>query len=198
MRLRGALCAFLVLCLGSAGLWAGTDGLRAFTSEQARRLAVQRTPRPVPHAVLQDQDGRSFSLDDYRGRKLLVDFVYTRCRSICGALGAGFQRLSQDLAPAPDATMLVTISFDPQADTPAALMRYAQRYGADSRVWRIARPQDEATLAALLRTFEVVVVRNAYGEYQHNAALHLVDESGRLTRIFGYDELERAAEALER
>lgn len=194
--MRNTLFTFLVLCLGSAGLWAGTDGLRAFTSEQARRLAVQSTPRPLPHAVLQDQDGRTFDLDEYRGRKLLVDFVYTRCRSICGVLGAGFQRLSHDLPPAPDAPMLLTISFDPQADTPAALKRYAQRYRADPRVWRFARPQDEASLAALLRTFEVVVVADRYGELQHNAALHLVDETGRLTRIFGYDELELAAEAL--
>ncbi len=198
MMLRSALCALLVLCLGSAGLWAGTDGLRAFTSEQARRLAVQRTPRPVPQAVLEDQDGRGFSLDDYRGRKVLVDFVYTRCRSICGALGAAFQRLSHDLPPASDGAMLLTISFDPQADTPAALKRYAQRYHADSKVWRIARPQDEATLAALLRTFEVVVVPDAYGEFQHNAALHLVDEDGRLMRIFAYDQLEQTAEALQR
>jgi protein SCO1/2 len=198
MTLRSALCALLVLYLGSAGLWTGTDGLRAFTSEQARRLAVQRTPRPVPDAGLQDQGGRTFNLSDYRGRKLLVDFVYTRCRSICGALGAGFQQLSHDLPRAPDAAMLLTISFDPQADTPAALERYAQRFGADATVWRIARPQDEATLAALLRTFEVVVLPDAYGEFQHNAALHLVDEGGRLVRIFGYDELERAAEALQR
>jgi protein SCO1/2 len=159
---------------------------------------VQRAPRPVPQAVLQDQDGRGFSLADYRGRKVLVDFVYTRCRSICGALGAAFQRLSHDLPPAPDGAMLLTISFDPQADTPAALKRYAQRYQADSKVWRVARPQDEATLTALLRTFEVVVVPDAYGQFQHNAALHLVDEDGRLTRIFAYDELEQAAEALQR
>jgi protein SCO1/2 len=194
--MRTTLSAFLVLCLGSAGLWAGTDGLRAFTSEQARRLAVQRAPRLLPHAVLQDQDGHTFTLGEYRGRKLLVDFVYTRCQSICGVLGAGFQRLSHDLPPAPHAAMLLTISFDPQADTPAALKRYADRYRADAKVWRLARPQDEATLAALLSTFEVVVVPDAYGEFQHNAALHLIDESGRFTRIFGYDELQRAAEAL--
>jgi len=193
--MRNTISTFLVLCLGSVGLWAGTDGLRAFTSEQARRLAVHKAPRPLPQAVLQDQDGRNFSLDEYRGKKLLVDFVYTRCQSICGVLGAGFQRLSRDLPLAPDAKLL-SISFDPQADTPAALKRYAERYHADAKVWRLARPQDEATLAALLRTFEVVVVPDAFGEFQHNAALHLVDESGRLTRIFGYDELERAAEAL--
>lgn len=198
MTVRSAILAFLVLCLGSAGLWAGTDGFQAFTSEQARRLAVQRTPRPVPPAVLQDQDGRTFSLAEYRGRRVLVDFVYTRCRSICGVLGAGFQRLSHDLPPAPDAAMLLSISFDPQADTPEALKRYAERYRAEASVWRIARPQDEATLAALLGTFEVVVVPDGYGEFQHNAALHLVDEGGRLIRIFGYDELERAAEALQR
>jgi protein SCO1/2 len=127
---------------------------------------------------------------------VLVDFVYTRCRSICSALGTGFQRLSHDLPPSEAG--LLTISFDPQADTPAALKRYAERYRADPKVWRLARPQDEAALAALLHAFEVVVVPDTYGEFQHNAALHLIDESGRLTRIYDYDELERAAEALGR
>jgi protein SCO1/2 len=195
--MREVIGTLLVLCLGSTALWAGTDGFRAFTSEQARRLAVQKAPRALPPAVLEDQDGATFSLANYRGRKLLVDFVYTRCRSICAALSAGFQTLSQRI-PADDATgpVLLSVTLDPDNDTRAKLKAYADRYGADPKVWRFARVDDEASLAALLRTFDVVVIADTSGEFQHNAALHLVDERGRLAHIFGYDELDQAGEAL--
>lgn len=187
--MRSLLSALAVLCFGSATLWAATDGLRAFTSEQARRLAVEESPRPVPTAVLEDQDGVAFSLAEYRGRRLLVDFIYTRCRTICTALGASFARLSNDLAAhGPDGPVLLSISFDPDVDTVAQLRAYADLYHADGKIWRIARVPSKEALAAMLTTFEVVVIPDALGGFQHNAAIHLVDDSGRLARIFGYEE----------
>ena len=191
--MRSILCALVVLCLGSAALWAGTDGLRAFTSEQARRLAVQSAPRSLPAAMLEDQNGNAFSLAEYRGRTLLIDFIYTRCRTVCSALGAGFQRLSGQIAErGPDGPVLLSISFDPDTDTAPTLKAYADLYHADGKLWRIARVADKKALAKLLRTFEVVVIPDVLGEFQHNAAIHLVDEYGQLTRIFGYDEAELA------
>jgi protein SCO1/2 len=71
----------------------GTDGYRAFTTEQARRLAIARSPRAIPPVALEDQDGRQFALADYRGRNVAVNFVYTQCASVCGLLSSGFQRM---------------------------------------------------------------------------------------------------------
>ncbi len=200
--MRSILCALVVLCLGSAALWAGTDGLRAFTSERARRLAVESRPRPLPPAALQDQNGVTFSLAEYRGRRLLIDFIYTRCPTICGVLGADFQRLSGQIAErGPNGPVLLSISFDPDTDTVPTLRAYADLYHADGKLWRIARVADKEALSTMLRTFEVVVIPDALGEFQHNAAIHLVDEYGQLIGIFGYDEAElagNAAESIER
>ena len=191
--MRSVICVFVVLCLGSAALWAGTDGFRAFTSEQARRLAVRSAPRSLPTVKLEDQDAARFSLAEYRGRRVLVDFIYTRCPSVCGVLGATFQRLAGEIADrGPDGPILISISFDPDADTPAALKAYADRYHADGRIWRVARVADKAALAPMLRSFGVIVIADAFGGFQHNAAIHLVDERGKLAAIFGYDEAELA------
>src|SRR5215831_10490981 len=149
--MRSVLSVLGVLCLGSAALWAGTDGLRAFTSEQARRLAVEQKPRPIPMARLQDQDGVAFNLEQYRGRKLLIDFIYTRCSTICSALGASFERLSSQIeARGPDGPVLLSISFDPDTDTVARLRAYADWHHADGKIWRIARIADRKALAAML------------------------------------------------
>lgn len=178
-------------------LWSGTDGLRAFTTEQARRVAVMDSPRSLPDALLQDQDGRPFRLSDYRGRPLLVDFVYTQCRSICGTLSASFKQLAELAEPEPSAQYrLLSISFDPDRDTPSALSAYARRYGADASIWRFARVSDARQLGEVLKAFGVVVIPDAFGEFQHNGAIHLVDRSGRLAGIFDYDAIPQVRAAL--
>jgi hypothetical protein len=45
----------------------------------ARQLSIERTPLPLPDVRLVDQDGHAFSLSSYKGRPVLVDFIYTRC-----------------------------------------------------------------------------------------------------------------------
>lgn len=182
-----SLCAIaLVILTGGGLLWGATDGFQALTSEQARRLAIAAEPRPVPDVELQDQNGARFRLSDYGGKTLVVDFIYTRCPTVCQAMGATFRQLA-DRLPAED-VILLSISFDPVHDTPAALGEYARWQRADGVHWRIARLADPAALPALLQAFAVVVIPEAYGGYQHNAAVHVINGEGHLSRVLDYDE----------
>jgi protein SCO1/2 len=177
--------ASLVICAGCGALgWHFTDGFVAFTSEQARRSAVARSPRVIPAAALEDQNGRSFTFAAYQGRPVAVDFVYTQCRSLCSLLSAGFQRLDrvERTRGADERLHLVSISFDPR-DTPDRLREYASHYGADGENWRFARVKDARELAALLQAFGVVVIADGRGDFQHNAAVHLLAADGRLARV---------------
>lgn len=198
--IRSALPVLLVGVLGVLGLGGATDGFRVFTSEQARRLEVVRQPKAPPPVVLEDQDGRRFQLSDYAGRVVLVDFVYTLCRSLCRVAGAQLQPLARSLAQEglANEAMLVTISFDPVRDTPAVLRAHAQKLGADTAHWRFARPADPAQMPALLKAFGIVVLADGNGEFQHNGAVHLLARDGRLRAIYDYearDEIVRGARA---
>jgi len=159
-------------------LASGTDGFRAFTTEQARRLAIARSPREVPSISLEDQNGKPFVLADYRGRAVVVSFVYTQCASVCGLLSSGFQRIHE----AADDVELVSISFDPR-DTPAHLREYGSHFGADGGAWRFARVRDTTEIPRILRTFGIVVIPDGNGDFQHNAAVHVIDPDGRLSRV---------------
>ncbi len=190
-RVAGASLA-VVMSAGAVFGWA-TDGFRAFTAEAARREQVLRSAQPVPRAALEDQDGRRFTLDEYRGRRVAVEFIYTRCASVCRSLGAAFrqirdavpeQRLGSEFA-------LLSLSFDPAHDDPAALKAWAAAHGADGEAWRVARAPDPATLGAILKAFGVVVIPDGLGGYEHNAAIHLLDGSGRLVRISDIEAPER-------
>jgi protein SCO1/2 len=183
---RTAIASLVICAAGGALLARGTDGFRALTSEQARRNAIARAPRSLPNVALEDQDGRPFALGAYLGRPIAVDFVYTQCRSVCTLSSAGFQRLDRAErsrnGTGDDRLQLVSISFDPR-DTPARLREYASRYRADGRAWRFARVRDARDLGPLVRTFGIVVIPTGGGDFQHNAALHLVDAEGRLARV---------------
>jgi protein SCO1 len=187
MRTTLATIAVLTTCTG--WLWAGTDGFRAFTSEEARRLDVAKAPRTLPDMLLEDQDGRKFRLSECRGRPVVVEFIYTRCRTLCAALSNGLRQAQEDLRHrhASGDGIFLSISFDPDRDTAQALKGYARRYRVEGTDWRFARIEDKAQLDRLLRSFGIVVIPDSFGELQHNAAIHIVDRAGRLARIFPYD-----------
>lgn len=131
------------------------------------------------------------------GAVTLVDFVYTRCQTVCLSMGSSFQQMQASLLKAwaagqDSGVRLLSISFDGAYDTPAALAAYAQRLEADPKVWRFARVPDAAQTALLLRKFEVVVVPDGRGDYEHNAAFLVFDTHGRLVRIFDLAEQQLA------
>ena len=175
----------LVLATGIGALAWVTEGFRVVTSEGARELAVERDPQTVPDVRLVDQDGNVFSLGDYRGRPVLVEFIYTRCPTLCGVLGDDFRQVLAltDGTAADRGINLLSISFDPEHDDRQALQLYGERYSATTPCWRIAVPADRRGLAALLQRFGVVVIPDGLGGFVHNGAVYLVDPRGSLARI---------------
>lgn len=185
MRRRTALPLALALTAGGGLLWWGTDGARAFSSEGARRLAVEERPRPMAAVALTDQDDVPLDLAALTGRRVLVEFIYTGCPTLCTTLGQSFQQIAA-ARPTDGDPWLLSISFDPADDT-SALRGYAERFQADGRRWRIARVADPAVLPGLLRAFGVIAIPDGLGGYVHNAAIHELDRAGRLVRLHDFD-----------
>jgi protein SCO1 len=187
---RSVAMTMLMTILGIGALWHSTDGFAAFTAEAARRAEILRSPRQLPAAVLEDQDGRTFSLQDYRGKLLAVEFIYTRCNTICRSLAMAFRQIRDQV---PQAMLgsdfaLLSISFDAERDDTSSLKAYGDAHGADSRHWRIARVRNAADLRQLLDAFGVVVIPDGLGGFEHNAAIHLLNRDGRLALISDIDE----------
>lgn len=182
---RTFVATIAVSLVATATFWWGTDGLGAFTAEAARREQVLRDPRPIPAVQMEDQDGHRLALEDYRGRRVAVEFIYTRCASVCRTLGTAFRQIRDAIEreePGNDLALL-SVSFDPDYDDRAALKTWSEAHGADGRRWRVVRIADAARLASLLDAFGVVVIADELGGYEHNAAIHLLERDGRLARI---------------
>lgn len=189
------LLALLGVALaGSTALALTTDNLRAFTSEDARRLEVSAAAVQLPNLNVLGVDGRPMPLSD-PGRVTLLGFVYTRCATVCRALGSEFQQLQAGIRARglQDRVRLLSISFDPVHDTVSELAAYARHQHADAALWQFGVLANPADLPKLLGTFGIVVIPDGLGGFEHNAAIHVVDQQGRLVRIV---DLANPAEAL--
>lgn len=188
--LRTLLASLVLLLAGSAVLADVTDRFRAFTAETAHRIAVREHPAPIPAVALETQSGARVNLADFRGKWLLIDFIYTQCPSFCVALGDEFAQLQDSLAGpiAQGRLQLLSISFDPVHDTPSELMAYLERSRSRGAGWIAARPIDAKGLARIKRVFGLIVIPSDLGGYIHNADIEVVDPQGRLVEItdFGH------------
>lgn len=197
--LRTLFASIVVLALGIGVLADATSGFRAYTAETTRSISVRERPRMVPPLPLQTADGARTSFGALQGRWLLVEFIYTRCETYCSLQGSEFARLQRQLAGpiASGQVVLLSVSFDPVHDDPAALAAYLRRSGGDGAGWIVARP-DPGDLAALMRTFGVVVVPDGLGRFVHNAAIAVVDPRGQLVSILDWDDPGGAARYVTR
>jgi len=107
-----------------------TSGRKTIKPGTVHRLDIGER---VPGLTLVNQDGKSFRLGDFRGKAVLITFIYTRCPmpTFCPRLSGQFAKIQDDLAKTPvdfAKTHLVTISFDPKYDTPPVLRKYGLAY----------------------------------------------------------------------
>jgi len=189
MMSRGFVPLLLfVVAAGVGALAFETEGFRVATVDGARQLDIERNPRSLPEVQLVDQDGRKFSLESYRGEPVFVDFIYTRCPTICSLLGDEFQRVLEWQRSSPEPHVrLLSISFDLENDDQEALRLYGDRYEAHTPQWRIAAPSNRRDLDALRKTFGLVVIPDGMGGFIHNSAVYLIDGRGRLARALDSD-----------
>ena len=197
--LKTFAASILALFVGLAWLLIATERGSAFTTETVRRASVESTPQQVPDLNVVGADGAHTTLRSMLapgGRIWIVDFVYTRCQTVCSALGSVYQQLQQQIIDGglQDRIGLLSISFDPDRDGVAALRDHAVRMRMDPGVWQIVTLTAAGDRHRLLDTFGIMVVPAPLGEFEHNAALHIVDDHGRLVRIIDYSTPARALE----
>jgi protein SCO1/2 len=114
-------------------------GLGAFAAHRMSSTAEAGAERGelgrVPSFVLTDQLNRKVTDQDLRGSVWVANFVFTRCPSVCPMLTAKFQALQTKIGKLPG-VRYVSISVDPEYDTPQVLAEYGQRFSADATRWQ--------------------------------------------------------------
>ena len=194
---RTLAAIIVVVALGLLAFGGVTRGFAAVTSDGVRRVDLVRAPRTLPALLMIDQAGKTLSLADYGSQSSYTTFVtllYTSCDTICRTSASGLAFLQQEIRSRglEGRVRLLTLSFDPFNDTPAALAKHARSLGADATLWRSATVASPSDLEPMLNLFDIVVIPDGLGGYSHNAALFRIDERGKLIKAYDVDRADLA------
>lgn len=193
-------------------LWIGAIGWAAVIAA-AIAIASARSPRepelevltPIAEFELTDQDGRAFGSRQLRDRVWIAGFGFSSCTSICPMLISQMANLERRLASRGERVHLVTITVDPETDTPEVLRGWADRHHADLSRWAFLTGSSEQVRTTLTRGFLVPIGdrRPIAGGYDilHTSQLMLIDRQHRLRGLYptdaeGLDALERDVDRL--
>ena len=170
MRIAAVLAIALLASVGPARL---IDAPHRTTDQQ-------RLPEiaPAPAFTLTSQDGTHISLADLRGKVVAIAFIYTLCGDTCPVLTPMMSlvqdRLGRDFGRR---VAFVSITVDPERDTPDMLKLYAQMYGADLAGWSFLTG-DPAAIKDLARRYGVFASKNPDGDVEHSSLTSIVDSRG--------------------
>jgi protein SCO1 len=166
--LRAAIALLAALLLAAA----------APPAQQAGGAGPLPVIGPAPSFTLTAQDGRRVALADLRGKVVAVAFIYTGCPDICPLLTQKMARVQDELgADFGTKVAFVSITLDPEHDTPAVLKDYAQSWGAKPNGWMFLTGSAEA-VRDVTRRYGVFFLRNVDGSVDHSQITTLVDAKG--------------------
>jgi protein SCO1/2 len=148
----------------------------------------------LPEVSLIDQHGAEVSLASLKGKPVLIDFIYTSCASTCPMLTAKMAAIARKLGPALGADVrIVSVSLDPEHDSPAELAKYAQSHGASEAGW-IFLTGPPAKIDQVLALFKLRRTRESDGSITHSISAFLLGPDGR--QIRQYNALDVSPDAV--
>jgi len=133
---------------------------------------------PAPQFTLTSQDGKQVTLADLRGKVVAVTFIFTLCSSTCPVLTPMMSLVQDRLGPDFGTNVaFVSITIDPERDTPEMLKLYAQMHGADVPGWSFLTG-DAAAIQDLTRRYGVYASKTADGDIEHSFLTSVIDRHG--------------------
>jgi protein SCO1/2 len=163
------------------------------TSAPAPVVDLLEPGQPVPDEGFVDQEGRPWRPASLAGKAYALTFIYTRCPlpTYCPLMNRNFRAAQQLVASraARDRVRFVTISFDPEFDTPVVLKQFATAIGADLGTWTFLSGE-RAPVEAFAARFGVSVMRDpgTPDTITHNLRTAVVGPTGTIARIYSGNE----------
>ncbi|HTZ85604.1 MAG TPA: SCO family protein [Solirubrobacteraceae bacterium] len=138
----------------------------------------------APRFTLRDQTGAPVSLSTYRGRVVLVAFLYSTCGAPCAVIAQQIRGALDELGTR---VPVLVISADPEADTPARVRRFLARVSLSGRaLWLTGSP---AQMRKVWQAFRVLPASAGHVAFARSASVFLIDRAGRERVLFQLEQL---------
>lgn len=143
----------------------------------------------APGFSLQDSDGRPMKLGDFRGKVVVLHFIYTNCPDVCPLHAEKIAEIQKmmNITPMKDQVQFISITTDPKRDSGQVLRYYGDNHGLDPANWTFltaapGEPEDATRKIAL--SYGLKFVETEDGLQMHGVVTHVIDQDGRLRARF--------------
>lgn len=133
-----------------------------------------------------DSAGRSFTRSALTGKVWIVDFIYTTCPGACPMMSSKMHEVAKKIEGQNDIGIL-SISVDPEHDTPAALTEFASHYGAPTGQWTFLTGDAKTVHLLAFTTFHV---GDVLGKIEHSTKFIVVDKQGKIRGYYSSTDEE--------
>jgi protein SCO1/2 len=176
--IAGMALAVVVAGLSLVAARAGDVNREPFLAgppDPASRLT--RVDDPAPPVALTDQTGQTITLEQFRGRPVLVAFAYAHCETVCPLIVSDVLTASRAAAPLDPVVLIVTL--DPWRDTPRRLPAIAQLWGLTGESYVLSGPPD--AVEHTISRWRVPRTRNLRtGDISHPSVIYVIGPDGRI------------------
>lgn len=148
-------------------------------------------PRDIPEIKLIDQDRQLLNMADFKGKTVLVEFIFSTCPSFCNVLGGEYNKVQKKLIKNNiKDVVLMSISFDYDRDKAEQIKQYARRFAAQKPYWYVVRASNPADLAKIINRFEVSIIKDDKLGYEHDSSIHIINKNNKLSKIVDYNDTQ--------
>ncbi len=180
----GWVIAFIAATALLGMVWVNLKGTRPSDKQALPVLAT------VPEFSFTSQTGKTVTREDLLGKIWVANFIFTRCPGPCPMMTSRMAELQAAVEKAGGNVHLVSVSVDPEHDTPEVLTKYGERFGANPQWWTFLtgpRAQiDEFVTKGML----LPLARDGEGVPTHSQKFLVIDEEGRIRSFHELDDGE--------
>ena len=156
-----------------------TDSNRLNTNERLAYLTISDEKRKAPDFLLTNQDSILISNDDMIGKVYVLEFFFTRCPDICIEMNQNMKLLDEEFGDSNDFG-IVSITIDPNNDTPSVLKKYSEALDVKSQNWHFLTGQKDYIYDLANIGFNIFANQNSnfIGGFEHQGYFALIDKDG--------------------
>ena len=156
-----------------------TDSNRLNTNERLAYLTISDEKRKAPDFLLTNQDSILISNDDMIGKVYVLEFFFTRCPDICIEMNQNMKLLDEEFGDSNDFG-IISITIDPNNDTPSILKKYSEALDVKSQNWHFLTGEKDYIYDLANIGFNIFANQNSnfVGGFEHQGYFALIDKDG--------------------
>jgi protein SCO1/2 len=178
--------AFLIaVWIGGCG--SSNESSSGSSSTTTKFAGINAVPsKPMPATALRDSLGHRVDLSQYRGKAMLVTFIYTHCPDICPLIVGNLHTAQSELGPKASDLQIVAISVDPSGDNPNTVSAFLKQHQMTGRMEYLigSRPQLEKTWSDWKIVAKSSPEKGDPDAVEHSALIYGINASGRITTLY--------------